>query len=144
MKSVVVPITDSKDAQWALNHVIALYRSEGVRIHLLNVQPALSQHISRFFNHGEIRDFHRDNGMLALKPAIDALDGEGVPHWDHVLVGNQAETIVKFAQEYHCSQIVIAKRKDGLLGSFGLGSIGSQIRHLMGAGGNCDVCEVAV
>lgn len=143
MKSVVVPITDSKDTQWAVNHVIALHRSDPLRVHLLSVQPPLSQHISRFFSHGEIHDFHRDNGMLALKPAIESLDREGVPHWDHVLVGPQAETIVRFARDYHCSQIIIAKRNNGLLSSFGLGSIGSQIRHLIGAGTGCEISEVA-
>ena len=142
MKSVVVPIIDSKDTQWAVNHVIGLHRREALRIHLLNVQPPLSQHIARFFSHGELSDFHRDNGMLALKPAIEMLDSEGVPHWDHVLVGQQAETIVRFAQDSRCSQIIIANRNKGLLSSFGLGSVSSQIRHLIGAGAACDICEV--
>lgn len=142
MKSVVVPISDARDLQWAINHVIDMHRSEPLRIHLLNVQAPLSRDISRFFDSGEIRDFHRDNGMLALKPAIDTLDQAQVPHWDHVLVGHQAETIVNFAKDHQCSQIIIAKHSEGILSNFGLGSIGSQIRHLIGAGSACDICEV--
>ncbi len=143
MKSVAVPINDSKDMQWTINHVITLYRQEPVKIHLLNVQPLLPQDISRFFSRGEIRDFHRDNGMLALKPAIEMLDRAEVPHWNHVLVGHRAEMIVRFAQEHHCSRIIIANRSEGLLSSLGLGSVGSQIRHLIGAGNTCDICEVS-
>ena len=143
MKNVLVPIDDSKDMQWAVNHVIALYRQEPVKIHLLNVQTLLPQDISRFFSRNEIRDFHRDNGMLALKPAIEMLEQAGVPYWNHVLVGRRAEMIVRFAQENDCSQIIIAKRPEGLLANLGLGTIGSQIRHLIGAGATCDVCEVS-
>lgn len=142
MKNVVVPISDSKDTQWTVNHVIALYRQEPIKIHLLNVQPQLPQDISRFFNRGEIRDFHRDNGMLALKPAIGMLDEAEVPHWNHVLVGPRAEMIVRFAREYQCNQIVIAKRPEGLLSNLGLGSVASQIRHLIGAENTLDICEV--
>lgn len=143
MKNVLVPIDDSKDVQWTINHVISLYRQEPVNIHLLNVQPLLPQDISRFFNPGEVRDFHRDNGMLALKPAIEMLDQAGVPYRNHVVVGRRAEMIVRFAQENDCSQIIIAKRAEGLLANLGLGTIGSQLRHLIGAGNStCDICEV--
>jgi nucleotide-binding universal stress UspA family protein len=143
MKSVLVPIDDSKDMQWAINHVVSMYRQEPVKIHLLNVQTLLPQDISRFFSRGEVRDFHRDNGMLALKPANEILDQAGVPYRNHVAVGRRAEMIVRFAQEHDCSQIIIAKRAEGLLSNMGLGTIGSQLRHLMGAGNTCDVCEVS-
>lgn len=143
MKSVLVPIDDSKDMQWAINHVISLYQQNPVKIYLINVQPLLPQDISRFFSHGEIRDFHRDNGMIVLKPAIEALDGAGVPYQNQVLVGRRAEMIVRFAREHACSQIIIGHRAEGWLTNLGLGTIGSQIRHLIGAGNPCDICEVS-
>jgi hypothetical protein len=66
-----------------------------------------------------------------------------VPHWDLVLVGQKAESIVGFARDHHCSQIILPKPGGGALAYFGLGSIGSQIRHLIGAaGGSCGVSEV--
>ena len=36
-----------------------------------------------------------------------SFDAAGIPHEDHVLVGNQAETIVRFAQEHHCREVVL-------------------------------------
>ena len=143
MTSVLVPIDDSKDLQWTIKHVISQYQQEPIKIHLLNVQPLLPQDISRFFNRGEVRDFHRDNGMLALKPAMEMLDRAGVPYRHHVVAGRRAETIVRFAQENGCNRIIIANRSEGLFSGLGLGSIGSQIRHLIGAGNTLDVCEVS-
>ena len=132
MKNILLPIGDERETRWAASQAIALYRKDQpVRIHLLNVQRPLPQYISRFFSGGDLRDFHRDAGMQVLRPAIDMLDEAGIPHQDHVLVGNPAETIVKFSEEHHCTQVVLDNEPSGLLSIFGLGSIGSQVRHLM-------------
>jgi hypothetical protein len=54
-----------------------------------------------------------------------------VPHRDHVEVGNPAKTIVDFSERNHCAEVVLQDQSDSLLAVFGLGSIGSQVRHLM-------------
>ena len=42
------------------------------------------------------------------------------------------EELVRFAQEHHCHEVVLDNApKGGMLSIFGLGSIGSQVRHLM-------------
>ena len=71
--------------------------------------------------------------MGVLEPAIRLLDEAGVPHRAHVLVGNPAESIVQFAEQNKCEEVVLESQADGLLAIFGLGSIGSQVRHLMQA-----------
>jgi hypothetical protein len=136
MKSVVVPIHDARDAQWATARAVELYRREAVRIHLVNVQYPLSRHVSKFFNGHDIHDFHRDTGMRVLEPAMRALDEAGVPHQDHVLVGRKVDCIVRFAKEHSCSQVILEERADGLLSVFGLGSIASQVHQLL-------ACETA-
>jgi nucleotide-binding universal stress UspA family protein len=133
MQDVLVPIIMPGDARWAAERAIELYRKEPARIHLLNVQRPLPRHVSRFFGGGDLHDFHRDAGMRVLEPAIRLLGEAGVPHQDHVLVGNPAETIVHFAEEHKCSEVVLEAQSGGLLAVFGLGSIGSQVRHLMQA-----------
>jgi len=139
MKCVVVPIEEGRDGDWAVEHVIGLHRQEPLRIFLLNVQPPMPRYVSRFIAKRELEDFHRENGMRALARAIARLDEAGIPHEDRVLVGRKAEAIVDFAREVRCAQIVLPRRA-GLLPSLGLGSIGAQLRHLLGAG--CDICEV--
>jgi YjbE family integral membrane protein len=134
MDSIVVPIGEGHDALRAVEEAIAMYRKEPVRIHLLNVQPAMPRHVSRFFNANDLHDFHRDTGMQALQPAREMLDRAGVPHQDHVLVGNPAQTIVGFADEHRCVRVVLDDNGPaGLLPMVGLGSVGSQVRHLMQA-----------
>ena len=139
MKCVVVPIEEGREGDWAVEHVIGLHRQEALRIFLLNVQPPMPRYVARFIAKRELQDFHRENGMRALARAIARLDEAGIPHEDRVLVGRKAEAIVDFARKVRCAQIVLPRRA-GLLPSLGLGSIGAQLRHLLGAG--CDICEV--
>ena len=141
MASVLVSIEDGRDPTQAIRRVIDLYRQDQVRVYLLNVQPPFHRHVSRFINRGELRKFQEERGMRALEPLVKQLDAAGVPHRDHVWVGNKAEMIVRFAQEYHCRQIIMAKESGGLFSWLGLGSTLGQIRKLIGAGGNGGVCE---
>ena len=131
IRDVVIPVCDTGAVGWASSQAIALYRDEPVRIHLLNVQRPLPKHIAQFFNRDDLRDFHRDAGMRVLEPVIGMLDKAGIPHEDHVLVGHPAETIVRFAEGLHCQQIVVDAPARSVLSMFGLGSIGSQVQHLM-------------
>lgn len=133
MNDVVVPICEAADAAWAAAQAIAMYRAEPVRIHLINVQRPLPKHVAQFFNRNDLREFHHEAGMRLLEPAMRLLDEAGVPHEDHVLIGHQAETIVQFAEDHHCRQVIVDAPARGLLSVLGLGSIGSQVRHLMQA-----------
>jgi nucleotide-binding universal stress UspA family protein len=133
MQNVLVPVSALGDARWAAAQAIARYRKEPVHIHLLNVQRPLPRHVSRFFGGGDLHDFHRDAGMRVLEATIRLLDEAGVPHHVHVLVGNPAESIVQFAEQNKCEEVVLETQPEGLLAVFGLGSIGSQVRHLMQA-----------
>ena len=133
MNEIVVPICDTADAPWAATQAIARYRQEPVRIHLVNVQRPLPKHVSQFFNRNDLRAFHDEAGMRVLERAQRMLDEAGVPHEDHVLVGHPAETIVHFAQDRRCDQVVVDAPSRGMLSLLGLGSIASQVQHLMAA-----------
>jgi hypothetical protein len=51
-----------------------------------------------------------------------------------VVAGHKAESIGRFAEEHHCSRVLIDQSaKSGLLSVFGLGSVASQVRQLMDA-----------
>lgn len=134
MHDVIVPIVSASDAPWAASQAISLHRSDpATRVHLLNVQRPLPRHVSQFFNRNDLRDFHHESGMRVLAPAMRMLDEAGVPHEDQVLVGHPAETIVEFAERLGCRQVVVDAPATGVLSMLGLGSIGSQVRHLMDA-----------
>ena len=143
MTSVVVPIEEGRDPAGAIEHVIELYRKEPIRIHLLNVRTPLPSYVSRFIPAAERHAFHHENGMRAMQGAIARLDAAGIAHRDHVLVGSKAETIVQFAREQGCSQIVLDKPEGGILEGLGLGSIRAQLRHLVRPGDACQIQEGA-
>lgn len=99
-------------------------------LHLLNVQPALPRDISRFINADQIRDYHREKGLLALAEAEQQLKQVGLAPLLHVLVGDSAETIVEFANSRGSSQILIGTRGHTGLGGTLLGSVAAKIAHL--------------
>jgi nucleotide-binding universal stress UspA family protein len=133
MTPVLLPVCEPSDAGWAASQAIALYGAQPVRLHVINVQRPLPQHVAQFFKGSELRDFHREAGMRVLEPVIRLLNQAGIPHEDHVLVGHQAETIVEFAKAHGCAQVLVEPRPQTVLSKFGLGSISSQVMHLMRA-----------
>jgi len=143
MDDIVVPIVSATDATWAASQAIALYRSDpSAHIQLVNVQRPLPKHVSQFFNRNDLRAFHQESGVRVLEPAVRMLDEAGVPHEDHVLVGHPAEAIVQFAEERGCRHVIVDAPATGVLSTFGLGSVGSQVRHLMEA--HAAVAPIAV
>ncbi len=138
---VLLPIEEGRDPTWAVKHVAYLHRQSPVRVHLLNVRTPLPSYVTRFIAKGEVHAFYQESGQAALQPAMQALDAAGVPHREHVLVGPKAETIAKFARELQCTHIVVPSASSRFLPDFGLGSVATQLRHLIGSG-NCQISEV--
>lgn len=131
MISVLVPIEEGRDASSAIDHVIALSRQEPVRVYLLNVRTPLPSYVARFIPVAERHAFHHENGMRAMREAIARLDEAGIAHREQVRIGNKAETILDFAREHRCSEIVLDQPERGLLAGLGLGSVRAQLRHLL-------------
>jgi len=132
MKIVAVPVLDEKDVAWAARRVIVLYQRAPVRIHLVNVQPAFSRHVSRFFSAPYLERIHREEGMKLLAPVARALDRAGVSYRTHVLIGREAERIAEFVRSYSCSEVLLRNESQSLL-RLGLESINSGIRRRLRA-----------
>ena len=145
MMSVLVPIEEGRDAAAAIEHVVRLARQQPVRVYLLNVRTPLPSYVARFIPAAERQAFHHENGMRAMQDATARLDAAGIAHRDQVRVGNKAETILEFAREFHCSEIVLdgEERGGGLLAGLGLGSIRAQLRHLLQPGDSFQIREPA-
>ena len=131
MTEILVPILDPDDSEWAASEAIALNRQMPVHVHLLSVRHPLPKHIAQFFGGADLRRFHEESGNRSLAPAVRMLEQAGVRHDEHVVVGRQAQSIVNFAKQHECAQIILPQRKG--FPSLGLGSIGSQVRQLMQA-----------
>ena len=143
MSTVLLPIEEGRDASSAIDHVIELARHEPVRVYLLNVRTPLPSYVARFIPAAERRAFHHENGMRAMREAITRLDEAAIVHHEEVRIGNKAETIVEFAREKRCVEIVVDGAENGFLAGLGLGSIRAQLHHLLHPGEALRIREAA-
>jgi nucleotide-binding universal stress UspA family protein len=131
-KTLIIPIDGStislKPLDWLLTNLDDWKIPPTV--HLLNVQPALPNDISRFVSTEQLRDYHREEGLKSLAAAGQRLKDAGLAPQLHVSIGESAETIVEFAGKLHCDMILIGTRGHTGLGGTLLGSVASKVAHL--------------
>ena len=128
LNTIVVPIDGSTPALRALDHAMAvLKRLGGGELHLVNVQPPVDNLVTTFVGKAEVTDYHRDEGMKALKPAEDHCKAAGVNPKLHIGVGKAGAVIAGFAKQVEAGQIVMGAR--GLGGAAGvlLGSVSRDV-----------------
>lgn len=86
-----------------------------IEVHLLHVRQPFSELVARFTSSGNRESYHREAAERALAPARALLTRHGVPHTDHVEVGDKAETIDRLANELGVARIVMGTaRKNSL------------------------------
>jgi nucleotide-binding universal stress UspA family protein len=131
MIRMLLPVDDSAESRHSVDVFLKkldCYR-EKPELHLLNVQPPLRGDISSFLKAELIEQYHRDEGMKAIEPMRQRLEAAGFVPKVHVVVGHVAETIVRFATELDCDQIVMGSRGLGSAGSWFLGSTVTRVLH---------------
>ena len=117
MLNLLVPIDGSRNSLFALPHILhAFAKNRELRIHLLNVQPPFSRHISRFVSKNNRDAFHREQAEKALQPVRRALDHAGVPYAVHLVTsGDKARLITEMARSLNCDRILMSTaRKNSL------------------------------
>ncbi len=141
IENVLLPVSNDRDMQWAVDYVVGLARQRPIRVHLLSVQTPFNGHVRMFFKDDEIARFHREDGEEQLAPVKEALERANVPCVPHIAVGYSAPTIAEFAQRHRCARIVMGPQRDpmtvsGLL----LGGLSRQVEQLLrSAGQTCQV-----
>jgi nucleotide-binding universal stress UspA family protein len=143
LKQVLIPVTlytDETQLQSALAEAIVIHRMEpDVRLHLLNVQVPVSRHVSDFFDSAELRQIHMEAGLEELAEARQVLDAAAVPYKMHIEIGRTAETIVRIAEEFQCSKILMGHATRPGFPEKLFGTLAGQVRHLLQAASNCQV-----
>lgn len=134
MLKLLVPVDGSEHLGRTIEYLlknIAWYK-DGVEIHLLNVQRPMpyGQRVSSVIGHDKINQYHHDEGMAALKSAMQKLDAANVKYHYHIGVGDEAETIVKYAEEKGSDQIFMGTRGMGSVSNLLLGSVATKVLHL--------------
>ncbi len=116
MLRVLVPVDGSRNSEYALRHVVTQFmQNSAMEIHLLNVQPPFSRHISQFIGRKARDSFHHDEAEKALRPARQLVEKFGMPYSAHIKVGRKANIIVDEAHRLRCNRIVMSTaRKNSL------------------------------
>ena len=130
----LVPVDGSESAVRAVSHMIDKlpWFKDGIEIHLLNVQHPMpyGSRVSSVLGQDKVAQYHHDEGMAALQPARAKLDAAGVKYVFHIGVGDSAETIVRYAKDQKCDQIVMGTRGMGALSNMIMGSVATKVLHL--------------
>ena len=116
MLNVLVPVDGTSNALGAVRHALREYQQDhNLRLHLLNVQPALSRHVARFLSRGDRQRWHRDQARAALAPAERLLAQAGVPFESHWGVGQRAREICRQAIDLKVHHIVMGTARKSSL-----------------------------
>jgi nucleotide-binding universal stress UspA family protein len=130
--SHLIAIDGSEPSTRAVEQAIAdaASRKECPHIYLVNVQPALPSNVTRFIDAETVDDFQRETGDQALALAKDKLTASGLTFSSHILVGEAAPTLVKFAEQNNCGLIVMGAHGFGSVVGLFMGSVTVKVVHL--------------
>jgi nucleotide-binding universal stress UspA family protein len=132
MLKILLPVDGSDYANKAVTGFIALldWYKEKPELHLLNVQYPLRGNVALFINQEDIKQYHQEEGLKELQSTRALLDQAGVAYQYHIVVGDPAEMIVRFAGEKQFNQIVMGPRGAGAIQGLLLGSVTSKVMQL--------------
>ena len=126
---IVLAVDGSPVAARAARFVtrLASQLKEKPQVILLNAdEPLLNRVAVELGVHG-VAKYHADNGKFALKTAKAVLRRAGLAHEEQLLVGNPAETIVKFAKSAKCDLVVMGSHGRSAFNSLFLGSVAIKV-----------------
>lgn len=132
MLKILLPVDGSDNARKAVADFIPLlnWYAEKPELHLLNVQYPLRGNVALFINQADIKQYHQEEGLKELQGTRALLDQAGVAYQYHIVVGDPAEMIVRFASEKQFNQIVMGPRGAGGIQGLLLGSVTSKVMQL--------------
>jgi YjbE family integral membrane protein len=114
--AILVPVDGSRNSLAAVRHAIAAHRRDAaIEVHLLNVQPRLSRHATRFVARADRERWLHDRADAAMAGAVALLTDAGVAHRTHRAIGARAGQICRAARKLGVDRIVMGTaRKNSL------------------------------
>lgn len=132
MLKILLPVDGSENSSKTVTDFIQLldWYKEKPEIHLLNVQYPLDGNVSLFINQTDIKQYHQEEALKSLQNPRDLLDQAGIAYQYHIIVGDPAEMIVRFATEKQYDQIIMGPRGKGGIQGLLLGSVTNKVMQL--------------
>jgi len=134
MLKLLVAVDGSGPSGRAVDHLIQKHGwfKDGVEIHLLNVQHHIPYggRVSSVIGHDKMAQYQQEEGMAALKTAMQKFGAAQLNYHYHIGVGEEADIISKYAKEKGCDQIIMGTRGMGTVSNLVLGSVATKVIHL--------------
>ncbi len=128
MPNILVPVDGSENSLLAAAHAVGLARRHAdLRVHLLNVQPALPRHAARFVSRRTLAWAREASGRVRLAAAERLLRDAGVPYQSAVLSGDAAIAAARYAREHDISCVVVGTTRKSTLARLLTGSFANDL-----------------
>jgi nucleotide-binding universal stress UspA family protein len=130
----LVPVDGSDSSSHAVEQLVGRLGSfrAPTEIHLLTVQPPVPDggRVGAVIGRDQLAQYHQEEGMASLRPAMQRLDAAGLKYHHHIVVGDAAEEISRYAKEKGCDQIHMGTRGLGQVSGLVLGSVATRVIQL--------------
>jgi len=104
----LIPVDSSQPALMPIDHLeAAARRGASIEAVILNVQPRLNRHISRFTRKADRNAFRLERSRAAMAGAIERLSRAGIPFRALTEVGAPAERIAAVAEAERVDEILM-------------------------------------
>ena len=127
MKRVLIPVDGSAQSLEAVRCTLREGAAAISHIDLLNVQPLLNRHVSRWVPRGQADGWREERAAGALAQAKALVASSGIPWRAHVAAGPVAPTIANAARDLGSDEIVMASSRRGLLGRLLANSVSTRL-----------------
>lgn len=128
---ILVPLDGSHASLAGVDYLVDHGPAERTEIHLLNVQPPITAgDVTALVTARMVYAARRSAGEAALRAARLRLDREDAEYTAQVLFGPVAATILRYAMEQRCTQIVMGIGRKGRLARFIHGSVSGEVIRL--------------
>jgi nucleotide-binding universal stress UspA family protein len=125
---ILVAVDGSDGSLRALDHAANVAAGCGGTLLVLNVQQSITP--GRLVSRAMIREYQQKQAKAALRRARARMRRRQVDASFHVVVGEPAPAIARFAKDQGCREIVIGTRGLGKVAGMLLGSVVTKVIHL--------------
>jgi len=132
MLKILLPIDGSEAALRAVDYLIRMAATcQKLEVHVINVQPPVeSWELRSHLRPTEIEAMQETRGGDALQSARERLDRAGVTCIPAVLLGPVAETLVAYARDQGCDQLIMGNKGESFLAETITGSVAHDVLRL--------------